>query len=632
MRERALLDAAVSSSDPEVRRLAAQANGRLDRAIVSAVPAAEPLAVRREMAYALGSSTAADAGVLIELWLQAERDDTVAQVLLESLARARYNDAAARDRVEPILVAATAASGGRRLGAVKGLEVLIRRDPGREIQAATRTRLREIAVDTAGDPRVRRLAMLALTTARDDDAATLTRAAADVDWQVRRLVALRLDLARPDHAPAAARLERDPTWQVRYDYLAAEGRRATQLKACTPLRGRLTDAEPAVVLRAIDLLATSCAGAADLDDVATDLAARAREISASPGPEAWHVPARALMSLARVRAYAARPLIGAAAAHLTWQVRMAAATAAGSMGDDATLEALAGDAHPNVRTTALEALGRRSNPRVFALATRALTSPDYQLVRSAAGLLRATPADQRDAVVQALVDSLARLTAEGTDTSRDPRVAILTRLEELLPPARPRTTDLAPYLGDYDPAVRAAAARVWVKVTSSSPAPVVPMRFRYPQQPASSALESQPRRAVITMAGGGIMEMELYPEQAGVTVARFVALARAGYYDGLTFHRVVPNFVVQGGSPGANEYVGDARYMRDETGPVASHVRGAVGISTRGRDTGDAQIFIDLVDVPRLDHDYTVFGKVIAGLDVLDRILEGARIERVTID
>ena len=134
------------------------------------------------------------------------------------------------------------------------------------------------------------------------------------------------------------------------------------------------------------------------------------------------------------------------------------------------------------------------------------------------------------------------------------------------------------------------------------------------------------------MAGGGRMELELYPEQAGVTVARFVERARAGYYDGLTFHRIVPNFVVQGGSPGANEYVGDARYMRDETGPGASHVRGAVGISTRGRDTGDAQIFIDLVDVPRLDHDYTVFGKVTSGLDVLDRILEGARIERVTIE
>jgi cyclophilin family peptidyl-prolyl cis-trans isomerase len=70
--------------------------------------------------------------------------------------------------------------------------------------------------------------------------------------------------------------------------------------------------------------------------------------------------------------------------------------------------------------------------------------------------------------------------------------------------------------------------------------------------------------------------------------------------------------------------------MRDEIGPEA-HLRGAASISTRGRDTGDAQIWFDLVDNPRLDHDYTVFGRVAAGADVLDRILECDVIERVDI-
>jgi cyclophilin family peptidyl-prolyl cis-trans isomerase len=109
-----------------------------------------------------------------------------------------------------------------------------------------------------------------------------------------------------------------------------------------------------------------------------------------------------------------------------------------------------------------------------------------------------------------------------------------------------------------------------------------------------------------------------------------VHLAESGYYNGLTFHRVVPNFVIQGGSPGANEYIGDAAFMRDELGSWP-HVRGAVGISTRGRDTGDAQIFIDLVDNPRLDHDYTVFAQVLNGIDVVDRILEGDVIEKIEI-
>ena len=133
----------------------------------------------------------------------------------------------------------------------------------------------------------------------------------------------------------------------------------------------------------------------------------------------------------------------------------------------------------------------------------------------------------------------------------------------------------------------------------------------------------------LEMEDGRTVTMELLKADAPLTVARVVALAQRGYYDGLTFHRIVSNFVVQGGSPGANEYVGDTRFMRDEAG-LQSHSRGAVGISTRGYDTGDAQLFIDLVDVPRLDHDYTVFARVIAGMDVVDEFLEGVTIRRVT--
>jgi len=137
-------------------------------------------------------------------------------------------------------------------------------------------------------------------------------------------------------------------------------------------------------------------------------------------------------------------------------------------------------------------------------------------------------------------------------------------------------------------------------------------------------------RARIAIRGVGTFELALFTSEAPATVLRFAHLAESGYYDGLTFHRVVPNFVIQGGSPGANEYIGDASYMRDEVG-LWPHVRGAVGISTRGHDTGDAQIFIDLVDNPRLDHVYTVFAQVLNGIDVVDRILEGDVIDRIDI-
>jgi cyclophilin family peptidyl-prolyl cis-trans isomerase len=131
-------------------------------------------------------------------------------------------------------------------------------------------------------------------------------------------------------------------------------------------------------------------------------------------------------------------------------------------------------------------------------------------------------------------------------------------------------------------------------------------------------------------SGGGSFVVRLLTDEAPVTVARLVRLARAGYYAGLTFHRVEPTFVIQGGSPAATEYVGDGPFMRDEVG-LPSHVRGTLGISTRGRDTGDAQLFVNLTDNFRLDHDYTVFGEIIQGREVAEGIIEGDVIERVDV-
>jgi cyclophilin family peptidyl-prolyl cis-trans isomerase len=137
----------------------------------------------------------------------------------------------------------------------------------------------------------------------------------------------------------------------------------------------------------------------------------------------------------------------------------------------------------------------------------------------------------------------------------------------------------------------------------------------------------------VTMApssGGGAFVVRLFTDEAPATIARIVRLARAHYYDGLTFHRVEPNFVIQGGSPDASEYAGDGPFMRDELG-LRSHDRSTLGISTRGRDTGDAQMFVNLVDNPRLDHDYTVFGEVISGMAVVDGVLEGDVIAHVEV-
>ncbi|MFY7921369.1 MAG: peptidylprolyl isomerase, partial [Gemmatimonas sp.] len=136
--------------------------------------------------------------------------------------------------------------------------------------------------------------------------------------------------------------------------------------------------------------------------------------------------------------------------------------------------------------------------------------------------------------------------------------------------------------------------------------------------------------AVVTIRGRGRMELALLPDVAPAAVHTFVRLAEGGAYSGKTWHRIVPNFVVQGGSPGADEYDPATTYfMRDEVG--ARNLRGTFGISTRGRDTGDGQLYINHVNNMRLDHDYTVFATTTRGLDVLDAIQEGDVIESVVI-
>jgi cyclophilin family peptidyl-prolyl cis-trans isomerase len=231
---------------------------------------------------------------------------------------------------------------------------------------------------------------------------------------------------------------------------------------------------------------------------------------------------------------------------------------------------------------------------------------------------------------EALYVTLDRITAEQRETSRDPRLELLARIEQV--GESNQTNRIRPYLNDYDPAIAERASQVlrsWgVAIAGATPR-------RLPEIPVSLSDVARLRdaRVRVTMApasGGGSFEMRLFVDEAPATITRFVSAARRGYYNGLTFHRVVTNFVVQGGSPGANEYVGADRFMRDELG-LRSHERGTLGISTRGRDTGDSQIFVNLIDNWRLDHDYTVFAEVVRGMEVVDAVLEGDVIARIDV-
>jgi cyclophilin family peptidyl-prolyl cis-trans isomerase len=247
-----------------------------------------------------------------------------------------------------------------------------------------------------------------------------------------------------------------------------------------------------------------------------------------------------------------------------------------------------------VKEVAIEALSKLTGHADDGIFLRALGAKGAQAVRAAAIALKGSP---RPDVAAAANATFERWVARANASERDVRVALLEAA------GRPASDDRPP-----------------------------PVRVELPRYAVALALGADIRLRV-TMApssGGGSFVVRLRGDVAPMMAARILALARRGYYDGLSWHRVEHDFVIQGGSPGANEYVGLAQYLRDELGSVP-HVRGTVGMSTRGHDTGDAQWFINLKDNLRLNRDYTVFAEVIDGIDVVDGILEGDVIARIAV-
>jgi cyclophilin family peptidyl-prolyl cis-trans isomerase/HEAT repeat protein len=526
---------------------------------------------------------------------------------------------------------------GAITGAVKGLETLIR--VYQKLQAPSSDTLDRLrgAATLGSDPSdgdfafIRRVSWLALTAAAGAHESLIEHGLEDPDAQVRRLAVLSLGNAKDVNAerPALiARALKDRSFIVRYDAVRVYSR-TLQAQDCAPVLAAVDDANAHVALAAIDALGNGCPTAAPrLRTLADALPKPNPNFEREPGtrnPEpgttpSWHKPAHAFVSLARVAREDAAARLAQFAEHPTWQVRMYAARAAETLGAAARLERLAADAHDNVREAAIQGLAKLKQHGADAVYIDALGRPDYQLVLTAAKLLERSPNAGR--AVPALVAAFTRITDERRDTSRDTRLALLERLREL--GTKAQSAALHGCLSDFDPQVATTCAAILHAWTGVSP-PTTPSKRTTIPVAAIAA-----RRMRITMQQGGSFDLRLFKDDVPATIARVVRLARQGYYNGLTFHRVVPNFVLQGGSPGANEYMGDGPFMRDELG-LRTHARGTLGISTRGRDTGDAQLFINLLDNPRLDHNFTVFAEVTAGMDVVDSILEGDVIDRVDV-
>jgi len=130
----------------------------------------------------------------------------------------------------------------------------------------------------------------------------------------------------------------------------------------------------------------------------------------------------------------------------------------------------------------------------------------------------------------------------------------------------------------------------------------------------------------------GVIELELYAKHAPKTVNNFVFLAKEGFYDGVSFHRVIPDFVIQGGDPTGTGMGGPGYQFEDEVrdNPL-THERGVISMANAGPNTNGSQFFITHSPQVHLNGRHTVFGKVVKGMDVVDKIQAGDAMQRVTI-
>jgi cyclophilin family peptidyl-prolyl cis-trans isomerase/HEAT repeat protein len=430
---------------------------------------------------------------------------------------------------------------------------------------------------------VRSLGRIGATGSVDDVARLVDTATGDPALRVRIADTLgRLGELTPTAHGAMDLLLHDENFHVRVAALQAIGRAKWNELETTALHLR-DDA-------AVDVRAA-------LVDAATDADFRSKEalLVEALGDDAEVVVATALARLGETGTEAARArLRNALHSGATRQLRLAAASGLAAENSGATrdeLEALLLDPDVFVATVAARGLGARHEGHALDALLAATTRTDD------------TGRDLTLAAIQALGE-LGERKAEKRlrallASDEEPRVRVEARaaLESILTPEEIAALPSAAQLvEDVRPHVR-----------ETGQPPVV--------------TRSRARQLVLRTTRGRIV-IDLFGEDAPQMVESFARLAARGHFDGLTFHRVVPDFVIQGGDPTGTGW-GDAGYRLRSEWNRRSFGRGTVGIAHSGKDTGSCQLFITHAPQPHLDARYTIWGEVVTGMDVVDRIQRG---------
>jgi cyclophilin family peptidyl-prolyl cis-trans isomerase/HEAT repeat protein len=409
----------------------------------------------------------------------------------------------------------------------------------------------------------------------------------------------------------------------------------------------LDDARPGVRVTAVEV------AAAWLPDEA--LAARLATIAG--GGAAGEGPARgdrsdrgqAVVALARGRDRRAAALAEVAAAAVAPRVRARAAEAAGLLGNQALLDRLAADPSPLVREAVLTALlpaAPRPAAAAGVAATGFLASAELAAAPIAAAALSEADEGVRTTACNWLADhpvvALAQLSGAVNRALRDesiesPLGAIkaLAARAAAAPLERGAAVELLERLAAQPSWVlrrEAGAALALLGRPAPAPAPAVGGRAGELSERLETyrQIVEQTRRprTVEVRTTRGSFRIRLDCPAAPRTCLNFLTLAGQHFYDGLLFHRVVADFVIQAGDPRGDGFGGPGYLLPDEISPLR-YRRGVVGMALAGADTGGSQFFVTLSPQPHLDGGYTAFGEVVAGAEILDAIEAGDRIEGI---
>ena len=632
---------ATSYRDVFLRQSAVRALGRLENpALINdlAHHIEDPqAAVRVEAVNALAQAVhRSDGAPVLGIFLArigSEHDERVLGAFARSLGRLRLGEEDQGSALElllslgnldPVQIPPKLAE-----GLALGLEALARRSGGELLSERAKGQLvkmlRYRSADEQTAARVRALALLTLRHAGVITARYVDESLRDPDPDARRVAAASLDLMPPAlRTEFTRRALGDQSLRVSVEAIGQLANHPSDTLKCQWLNTALeeTDIRPIRAL-ALEALGEPCPDVSAQQRILMDAVS---EIGVTNSTE-WLAPARALVSLASIAPELAEAALPQFLEHENAFVRSYAATAAALLGQTDVLRVLSRDPIPNVRTAAIQFLAARDSESIDELLVSQLSTDDPQLLMTAARLLENSPLGLQAASATLL--AFERVSASQRETSRDARRALLERVNEFGDATM--TNRLEPFLRDFDPQVATDVANILERWSSQSRQPSPELLPRGDLPNPAELYELRHSEVILHMERGGEIVIRALPDVALTNAQRFVRLANEGYFDGLTFHRWEPGFVIQGGSPGANEYSGDGPYTRDEV-DLLPHWRGTVGLSTRGHDTGDAQIFINLADNVRLNHDYTIFGVVVDGMeDVVDLVVEGDVITRAEV-